>query len=94
MKAADRRGRRIGGIGAMAVQLATRAATEVIGVCARQTRARLPIRLLARDRLQTWPMDRALLVEGDAPIDRVLDVVGGRETEQMGERVLRKTASL
>jgi NADPH:quinone reductase-like Zn-dependent oxidoreductase len=36
------------------------------------------------------PWDRALLAEGDAPVDRVLDVVGGRDTEEMGERILRK----
>ncbi len=80
-----------GGIGAMAVQLATRAGTEVIGICGSANLERayqLGCSRVIDYKLGPW--DRALLVEGDAPIDRVLDVVGGRETEQMGERVLRK----
>jgi NADPH:quinone reductase-like Zn-dependent oxidoreductase len=80
-----------GGIGAMAVQLAHRAGAEVIGVCgsANVERAyRLGCSRVIDYKLGPW--DRALLAEGDARIDRVLDVVGGRDTEQMGERVLGK----
>jgi NADPH:quinone reductase-like Zn-dependent oxidoreductase len=80
-----------GGIGAMAVQLANRAGVEVIGVCGSANLERayqLGCSRVIDYKLGPW--DRALLAEGDAPVDRVLDVVGGRETEQMGERVLRK----
>ncbi len=80
-----------GGIGAMAVQLAHRAGAEVIGVCGSGNLDRAYE--LGCSRVIDYkrgPWDHALLAEQDAPVDRVLDVVGGRETEQMGKRVLRK----
>jgi NADPH:quinone reductase-like Zn-dependent oxidoreductase len=84
-----------GGIGAMAVQLAHRAGAEVIGVCGPANLERA--RKLGCSRVLDYKRggwDRALLAEGDPRIDRVLDVVGGRETEQMAERVLRKDGIL
>jgi NADPH:quinone reductase-like Zn-dependent oxidoreductase len=80
-----------GGIGAMAVQLAHRAGVEVIGVCgsANVERAyRFGCSRVIDYKLGPW--DRALLAEGDTPIERVLDVVGGRDIEQMAKRVLRE----
>lgn len=80
-----------GGIGAMAVQLAHRAGAEVIGVCgpANLERAcQLGCSRVLDYKRGEW--DRVLLADGDPHIDRVLDVVGGRETERMAERVLRK----
>jgi NADPH:quinone reductase-like Zn-dependent oxidoreductase len=89
-----RRGMRIlvvgatGGIGGMAVQLAVRAGAEVIGVCgaAHLERARQLGCSLALDyHREGW--DRALGLGGQR-IDRLLDLVGGRDIEQVGMRVL------
>jgi NADPH:quinone reductase-like Zn-dependent oxidoreductase len=80
-----------GGIGAMAVQLAHRAGAEVIGVCgpANSERAyKLGCSRVLDYKRGAW--DRALLAEEDPHVDRVLDLVGGRDTEQMAWRVLRK----
>lgn len=77
-----------GGIGGMAVQLAARAGAEVIGVCgsahvghAYQLGCSL---VLAHD---GEPWDRTLWARG-AHIDRVLDLVGGRDIEDAGRRML------
>ena len=77
-----------GGIGGMAVQLATRAGAEVIGVCgsAHVERAYgLGCSLVLDYKGEPW--DRALRARG-VRIDRVLDLVGGRDIEQAGRRVL------
>ena len=80
-----------GGIGGMAVQLAVRAGAEVIGVCgsAHVDRAyKLGCStVLAYD---SGPWERTLLAGPEALVDGVLDVVGGRDTEDAGRRVLRK----
>jgi len=80
-----------GGIGAMAVQLARRAGAEVIGVCGPANVERAYS--LGCSRVLNYrggPWDRALDEAGKTHIDRVLDTVGGRGTEQMGRRVLNR----
>jgi NADPH:quinone reductase-like Zn-dependent oxidoreductase len=77
-----------GGIGAVAVQLATRAGAEVIGVCGTRSIDRaysLGCSLVLDYSTGQW--DRALQARGKAPVDRVLDLVGGRDTEEMARRV-------
>jgi NADPH:quinone reductase-like Zn-dependent oxidoreductase len=80
-----------GGIGAMAVQLAARAGARVIGVCgpANLKRAYSLGCSLVLD-YSRGPWDRLLDAQGEPLIDRVLDVVGGRDTEQMSWRILRR----
>ena len=78
-----------GGIGGMAVQLAVRAGAEVTGICslAHAERAyRLGCSLVLDYHGEPW--DRQLEARGDAPVDRVLDVVGGRDIEEAARRVL------
>lgn len=78
-----------GGIGGMAVQLAHRAGAEVVGICgsAHVERAyQLGCSLVLDHDGEPW--DRVLLARGDR-IDRVLDLVGGRDIEEAGRRVLR-----
>jgi NADPH:quinone reductase-like Zn-dependent oxidoreductase len=80
-----------GGIGAMAVQLASRSGAEVIGVCGSKNAERA--RSLGCAQVLDYnrgPWDQTLRDQGRAPVDRVLDVVGGRDTEQMGRSVLRR----
>jgi NADPH:quinone reductase-like Zn-dependent oxidoreductase len=78
-----------GGIGGMAVQLAVRAGATVIGVCGAAHAERaygLGCSLVLDYHGDAW--DRALVADGEARIDRVLDVVGGRDIEEAGRRVL------
>jgi len=78
-----------GGIGGMAVQLAARTGAEVIGVCgaAHAERAyRLGCSLVIDYHGDPW--DRTLRSRGEERIDRVLDVVGGRDNEEAGRRML------
>ena len=90
-----RRGHRIvilgvtGGIGTMAAQLAIRAGANVIGVCGSRNvdRAyRLGCSLVLDYRLGKW--DDLLRAKGISSVDRVLDLVGGRDNETMGLQVL------
>jgi NADPH:quinone reductase-like Zn-dependent oxidoreductase len=80
-----------GGIGAMAVQLATRRGARVIGICgtANLERAYSLGCSLALD-YHLGPWDRQLRAEGESPVDRVVDAVGGRDTEQMARRTLKR----
>ena len=78
-----------GGIGGMAVQLAARAGAEVVGVCgaAHAERAyRLGCSLVVDYHGDPW--DGVLRANGVGRIDRVLDLVGGRDNEDAGRRVL------
>ena len=78
-----------GGIGGMAVQLAARAGAEVMGVCsaAHAERAyRLGCSLVLDYHRDPW--DCTLRAKGGGRIDRVLDLVGGRDNEEAGRRVL------
>lgn len=78
-----------GGIGGMAVQLAVRAGAEVIGICGAAHAERA--RRLGCSRVLDYhgePWDRALSAGGRTRIDRVLDVVGGRDVEEAGRRAL------
>jgi NADPH:quinone reductase-like Zn-dependent oxidoreductase len=79
-----------GGIGGMAVQLAARAGAEVIGVCsaAHAERAYQMGCSLVLD-YHDEPWDRKISAGRRQHVDRVLDVVGGRDTEEAGRRVLR-----
>jgi len=80
-----------GGIGAMAVQLATRTGAEVIGICGTRNieRAyRLGCSLVVD--YSSGPWDVTLREQERAPVDGVLDMVGGRDAEEMGRRVLKK----
>jgi NADPH:quinone reductase-like Zn-dependent oxidoreductase len=80
-----------GGIGAMAAQLATRAGADVIGVCGTRNVDRayqLGCSLVLDYRHGPW--DQALLSRGAVPVDRVLDMIGGSDTERMGRRVLKR----
>ena len=81
-----------GGIGGMAVQLAVRAGAEVIGICGSAHLERAYglgcSIVLAHDSGEAW--DRALLARRVAPVNAVLDLVGGRDVEDAGQRVLRK----
>jgi NADPH:quinone reductase-like Zn-dependent oxidoreductase len=75
----------------MAVQLAHRAGAEVIGVCGSANVERAYQFGCSRViDYRRGPWDRTLLAEGDTPIERVFDVVGGRDIEQMAKRILRK----
>ncbi len=79
-----------GGIGGMAVQLATRAGAEVIGVCGPANVERAyglgcAIVLNYRD----GPWDRTLSAAVGTRVDGVLDLVGGRDIEEAGRRVIR-----
>ncbi len=80
-----------GGIGAMTAQLALRAGAQVIGVCGPHTldRATQLGCALVLDYTQ-GPWDQQLQSKASLPVDRVLDVVGGKDTEQMGTRVLNR----
>lgn len=80
-----------GGIGGMAVQIATRAGVEVIGVCgpAHIARAYQLGCSLVLDHTK-GPWDRTLRASGETRIDRVLDLVGGRDVEESARRVLPK----
>jgi NADPH:quinone reductase-like Zn-dependent oxidoreductase len=83
-----------GGIGGMAVQLAVRAGAEVIGICgsANVERAyQLGCSLVLNHSGEPW--DRALQAQGAAPVDRVLDLVGGRDIEEAGRRVLNSNGA-
>jgi NADPH:quinone reductase-like Zn-dependent oxidoreductase len=78
-----------GGIGAIAVQLAKRAGADVIGVCGPGSVGsayRLGCSVVLDYKQGPW--DEALRAEGITRVDRVLDVVGGRDTERMGRSVL------
>jgi NADPH:quinone reductase-like Zn-dependent oxidoreductase len=80
-----------GGIGTMAVQLATRAGADVIGICGSRNVDRA-YRLgcsLVLDYSQ-GPWDQALQSRGVTRVDRIFDVVGGSDTERMGRQVLEK----
>lgn len=80
-----------GGIGALAVQLAVRDGAEVIGICgaANVARARQMGCSLVLD-YNEGPWSQALQSRGIYPVDRVLDLVGGKDIERLGERVLTK----
>lgn len=78
-----------GGIGAMAVKLSQRAGARVIGVCGPANIERayaLGCSLVLDYRRERW--DKALARSGTTRVDRVLDVVGGSDTEQSGRLVL------
>jgi len=78
-----------GGIGGMAVQLAGRAGVEVIGICgsAHAERAKqMGCSLVLGYHDEPW--ERQITRRGRAPIDRVLDVVGGGDVEVAARRVL------
>jgi NADPH:quinone reductase-like Zn-dependent oxidoreductase len=82
-----------GGIGGIAVQLAVRAGTEVIGVCgsAHIERAyRLGCSLVVDHNGEPWD---GKVRAGGAPIDRVLDLVGGRDIEQAGRHLLGRNGA-
>lgn len=77
-----------GGIGGTAVQLASRTGAEVIGVCgsAHVERAyQLGCSSVIEHDGEPW--DHVLRAKG-ARIDRMLDLVGGRDVEDAGERLL------
>ena len=77
-----------GGIGGMAVQLASRAGAGVIGVCGtgNAERARqLGCSVVLDYKAEAW--DAALRSRG-AQVDGVLDTVGGRDVEDAAQRVL------
>jgi alcohol dehydrogenase len=80
-----------GGIGAIAVQLAARAGAIVIGVCgpANVKRACSLGCSLVLD-YSRGPWDHLLSGQQEPAFDRVLDVVGGDDTEQMARRILRR----
>lgn len=83
-----------GGIGGLAVQLAARAGTEVIGVCspANFERARwLGCSQVLDYHGEEW--DRVIEVTEGPRIDGVLDTVGGRDIEEAGRRVLGRDGS-
>jgi NADPH:quinone reductase-like Zn-dependent oxidoreductase len=80
-----------GGIGGMAVQLAVRAGAEVIGVCGTENVGRAhalgcPL-VLAYDQ---GPWERTLRAMQRTPVDRVLDLVGGRDIERAARAVLKR----
>jgi NADPH:quinone reductase-like Zn-dependent oxidoreductase len=80
-----------GGIGGMAVQLAVRAGAKVIGVCGSAHAERaygLGCSLVLDYHDERW--DRTLVSKEEAPVDGVLDLVGGSDIEQAGRRVLRE----
>jgi NADPH:quinone reductase-like Zn-dependent oxidoreductase len=80
-----------GGIGGMAVQLAARDGVEVIGVCGASHAERaygLGCSRVIDYHGDRW--DRTLMSTGEGRMDRVLDVVGGRDNEEAGQRMLGK----
>jgi NADPH:quinone reductase-like Zn-dependent oxidoreductase len=80
-----------GGIGGMAVQLAARTGAEVIGVCGldhAERAYRLGCKLVLDYHGEPW--DHQLRAVGETPINGVLDLVGGRDIEEAGRRVLGK----
>ncbi|MFN7995913.1 MAG: NADP-dependent oxidoreductase [Bryobacteraceae bacterium] len=90
-----RPGRRIvivgatGGIGSMAVQLAARAGSEVIGICGPahvDDAYRLGCSVVLDYAGEPW--DSTLRKMGRTPVDGVVDSVGGSDVEEMGRRVL------
>ncbi|UWZ83101.1 NAD(P)-dependent alcohol dehydrogenase [Occallatibacter riparius] len=79
-----------GGIGTIAAQLAIRAGAKVIGVCGTRNIDRA-YRLgcsLVMDYSQ-GPWDHLLREHGITSVDRVLDLVGGRHNERMGQSILQ-----
>jgi NADPH:quinone reductase-like Zn-dependent oxidoreductase len=79
-----------GGIGGVAVQLAARNGAEVIGVCSSahaETAARLGCSLVLDYHGDSWA--QKLRAAGRAPVNRVLDTVGGRDVETAARHVLR-----
>lgn len=79
-----------GGIGAIAVQMAKRIGADVIGVCGSNNVDRayqLGCSLVLDYRKEPW--DKALQSRGITP-DGVLDLVGGSDTERMGQQVLKR----
>jgi NADPH:quinone reductase-like Zn-dependent oxidoreductase len=80
-----------GGIGGMVVQLAARAEAEVIGVCSAahaDTAARLGCSLVLDYHGPSWA--QKLRTFERAPMDRVVDTVGGVDVERAARRVLRR----
>jgi NADPH:quinone reductase-like Zn-dependent oxidoreductase len=80
-----------GGIGTIAAQLAIRAGGELIGVCGPGNidRAyRLGCSLALDYRSGRW--GDLLRVKGIPSVDRVLDLVGGCDNEEMGRQVLKR----
>jgi NADPH:quinone reductase-like Zn-dependent oxidoreductase len=80
-----------GGIGGMAAQLAIREGAEVIGICGSahvQQAYQMGCSLVLKHDGEPW--DRSLQARG-VRIDRVLDVVGGRDIEHAGRRLLGPT---
>ena len=80
-----------GGIGGMAVQLASRAGAHVIGICsaANFERARqLGCSQVFDYHGNAW--DSAIKASGNVRIDGLVDTVGGRDIEEAGRRVLRR----
>jgi NADPH:quinone reductase-like Zn-dependent oxidoreductase len=79
-----------GGIGGIAVQLATRAGAEVTGVCGPENmdRAyRLGCTTVLNYKGEPW--DRILSAHVGKCVDGVLDLVGGRDIEEAGRRVIK-----
>lgn len=80
-----------GGIGSISAQLAIQAGVNVIGVCGSGNVERayqLGCSLVLDYTKGPW--DVALRSNGIAAVDRVLDVVGGIDTEQRGRHVLKR----
>ena len=78
-----------GAIGGMAVQLASHAGAQVIGICAAANFERA--RQLGCSQVfdyhgEAW--DRAIKANGSMRVDGVVDTVGGRDIEEAGRRVL------
>jgi len=80
-----------GGIGAMAVQLATRAGAEVIGICGTKSVERAyQLGCSQVIDYNDGPWDRPLTANRNSRIDAVLDMVGGRDVEPAARRVLSR----
>ena len=78
-----------GGIGGMAVQLATRTGAEVIGICGRanvERAYRLGCAIVFDYKAEPWA--RILSANAGKRVDGVLDLVGGRDIEEAGRRVI------
>jgi alcohol dehydrogenase len=78
-----------GGIGGMAVQLASRSGAEVIGVCSPasfERARRLGCSQVFDYHDEAWEV--AISASGEVSIEGVLDTVGGRDIEQAGRRLL------
>ncbi len=83
-----------GGIGAMAAQLATRAGADIVGICGTRNLDRayqLGCSLVLDYSRGSW--DSELRSKGFAPVDRVLDLVGGVDTERMGRAILKRAGT-